>query len=351
MIAIGIGGALTLRPHSDRSGGGVSVSPSSDPTTVPRPKGPPRYTIDVLVLEDASHGPELCIYPTADAAGRGSECGPRVADWDWAKVPSPSHAEQSTFAWYRLVGTYDGKVFTPTEPPVKIAEPRPQVAKRPTPCPAPPGGWHETNPAHLGLTDFQALQHLANRAPDFAGMWVSSTLASGPTADFQHGFVTVVAFTGDLARHRQEIAAAWGGPVCVVQHRHSHAELQAAVQHVLTALDHKELDLQDIMIGPDEVDDVVNLQVVAATPATQREIRPAVRHRPGQGVESDDARSLISRRQPVGVACRRAMIPYVNQSAAADQGPRLLAIYDRAAPAGVRLPREPGARPRPSPRT
>jgi hypothetical protein len=272
VIAIGIGGALTLRTDSDRSPVGVSVSPSTDPTTVPRPIGPQRYRIDALVVQDVSHGPELCIYPTAFVAGRGSDCGPRVANWDWAKVPSPSHAEQSTFGWYRLVGTYDGTVFTPTQAPVKTVEPRTEVPKVAAPCPTPAGGWRETNRSRLGLSDFQALQDGAHGAPDFAGMWMSSTRASGPTDDFQHGYVTVVAFTGDIARHRQELADLWGGPICVVQHPHSYAGLQTVVQHVLAALDHKELGVQDIMIGPDEVNDVVTLQVVAATPATQRAI-------------------------------------------------------------------------------
>jgi hypothetical protein len=146
------------------------------------------------------------------------------------------------------------------------------VVKRAAPCATPPRGWHETDPSHVGLTDFQALQDLAHRAPDYAGMWVSSTLASGSTYDFQHGFVTVVAFTSDLARHRQELAAVWGGPVCVVQHRHSYTELQAVVQRINDAIDRKKLAVQGLSIGPDEVNDVVDLQVVAATAATQGEI-------------------------------------------------------------------------------
>ncbi len=274
VITIGIGGALTLRTRPNPTVG-VNVTPRTAAPTVSASTGPQRYTIVARVEQDATHGPELCILPTATAGTTrdSSDCaGPKLAHWDWTRVPSPSHASGSTFGWYRLVGTYNGNVFTVTETPVKAAAPRNRTPAFPAPCPTPPGGWHATSSGHLGLVDFQALQALAQGAPDFAGIWMSTTSSSAPVNDFQHTQVTVVAFTGDIPRHRLELAAVWGGPICVVQHRHSYAVLQAVVQRINEAVDHKQLAVQELSIGPDEVDGVVDLQLVAATPATQREI-------------------------------------------------------------------------------
>jgi hypothetical protein len=249
----------------------VHVSPS---TSAVGPAGatPQRYQIDARVQQDHAHGPELCIYAVAGAATRdSSDCaGPAITNWDWNQAPDPQRASGTTSGQYRLVGTYDGKAFTLTQPPVAGHEQRPTVKDEPAPCPTPSGGWHSTNPNRHGLTDFQALQGATQRAPDIAGMWMSSTAGSGPPDDFQHNRVTVVAYTGNLEAHRAELAALWGGPVCVVERAHSYAQLQATT--TLINEQEKQLGLQVLADGPDEVANVVRLQVVAATDATQQAI-------------------------------------------------------------------------------
>lgn len=139
----------------------------------------------------------------------------------------------------------------------------------PAPCPAPPGGWHATNTSRIGFGDFQAFQDAAQGAPDFTGLWVSDTSSSAPVNDFQHTQVTIVGFTGNIAVHEQQLAALWGGPVCVVQQPHTYAELQGMTTLLVNA---KDLGVQFISAGPYEVDNVVRFEVVAATPETQRDI-------------------------------------------------------------------------------
>jgi hypothetical protein len=247
------------------------VSPSTKPVA-PTKAGPQRYEIDARVAQDRTHGPELCIDVVARAVTPdSSDCaGPRITNWDWTKAPAPQRANGTTSGLYHLVGTYDGRVFTLTEPPVVGHEPRPTVENEPAPCPTPAGGWHATDTTHIGLGDFQALQAAAQGAPDFAGIWMSSTSASAPVNDFQHSQVTVVAYTGNVALHRTELAALWGGPTCLVQRPHSYAELQATSTRLLD--EQKQLGLQIQSVGPDEVDNAVRVEVIAATDATQRAI-------------------------------------------------------------------------------
>jgi hypothetical protein len=263
-----------LNSHQSNSAVGVRVSPSTKPVR-PANAGPQRYEIDARVEQDSTHGPELCIYAIAGAATRNSsDCaGPRITNWDWSQAPPKTRTRdtiQSISGVYHLVGTYDGTAFTLTQPPVPGHEPRPTVKSEPAPCPTPPGGWQSTDPARHGLTEFQALQDAAQGAPDFAGMWSSSTVGTGPSNDFQHNHVTVVAYTGNLDAHRAQLAALWGGPLCVVQHAHTYGELQATMTRINN--DPGQLGLQILGDGPDEVHDVIDLQVVAATDATQRAI-------------------------------------------------------------------------------
>jgi hypothetical protein len=261
------------QPNDSTKVAAVRVSPSTQPVGPVR-EVPQRYQIDARVEEDHAHGPELCIYLGAGTVTRGSsDCaGPAIPNWDWAEAPDPQRAGGTTSGVYHLVGTYDGKAFTLTQPPRPGQEPRPTVEDEPAPCPTPSGGWQSTNPARHGLTDFQALQAAAQGASDFAGIWGSSTVGSGPGNDFEGNHVTVVAYTGNLAAHRAELAALWGGPLCVVQRAHSRVELQAVIDGINAANEHKDLGVELLTVGADDVTNVVDLQVVAATDATQRAI-------------------------------------------------------------------------------
>ena len=235
-IAIGGASAWTLSNNSHKPAVAVRVAPttSTNPSTFPGTRsGAPRYRVDATVEQDAKHPATLCVLPTADIARRDPfDCGgPRITNWDWNLAPNAKHVGDFYSGRYRVVGTYDGKVLTLTEPPVAAATPRPldhPTAPAPsTPCPTPPGGWTTTNPSRISFADYQAVTNAAQGAPDYAGMWLDPTTEppGSPVNDFTKSEVIDFAFTGNLAEHQAQLAAIWGGPICIVQHQHSYAEL------------------------------------------------------------------------------------------------------------------------------
>ena len=72
--------------------------------------------------------------------------GPPIVGWDWASVPGERTHRGVTHGTYVVVGTYDGKRFTPTRPattPKAYDGPRvvlPDVPQTGSPCPVPEGG-------------------------------------------------------------------------------------------------------------------------------------------------------------------------------------------------------------------
>jgi hypothetical protein len=231
-----------------------------------------RYEYDGRVAQTAHHSVELCIYATTAIGGPDADdcAGPLVAGWTSSKTSGD----------FDLVGTYDGKVFTLTEPP-RASGPISPGAGRPTidsPCETPSGGWQPSNPALVTLQAYEAVMDAARTAPDFAGLWMGPNAFAGGVTDLSHSVINV-AYTGNLDAHRLTLAALWGGPICVVQHPRSYAELQRVSQELLGTAG-KQMGLQLLSVGPDDVNDIVHAEVVAATAATRR----AVDARFGRGV-------------------------------------------------------------------
>ncbi len=255
----------------------LAVSDAGEYLVVERPPLPTgttaqqRYAVDAMVLEDRQHGPELCIYPTATVVtpSSGPGCGgPPVVGWDWSKAPGPQRAEGTTYGKYHLVGTYDGAAFTLTQPPTAYSKSSaPPLPDFTTPCPTPAGGWRIADPSRVrSLDNFNALQSAAQSSPDYAGMWNDSKT---PTKSAIAGFGIVnVAFTGRVDAHRLQLAALWGGPLCVVQRPHAYSRLET-IRDELSGADGQKLGLQIISVGPNDAADTVDAQVIAATPATQ----------------------------------------------------------------------------------
>lgn len=81
----------------------------------------PRYHGSLTVLESSTHGPELCgfILESFPPQGRGVP----VQGWDWTAVDGAESASGTTWGTWHLTGTFDGEVFTLTEPPGPSVEP------------------------------------------------------------------------------------------------------------------------------------------------------------------------------------------------------------------------------------
>jgi hypothetical protein len=85
--------------------------------TAGRAPGPVRYQADATVLENAQHGPELCLAGVLTSLP--PQCGGvPVANWKWSAVAGVESRGGVTWAdQVRVVGTFDGARFTLTEPP------------------------------------------------------------------------------------------------------------------------------------------------------------------------------------------------------------------------------------------
>jgi hypothetical protein len=92
-------------------------------------------------------------------------------------------------------------------------------------CPEPAGGWTTSDPDRTRSSDVSALEaHLAAQ-DDLARVWWDTDAAPGRG-------VLNVAFTGDLDRHRAELAEIWGGPLCVSTGTRRLADLRSAARRM-----------------------------------------------------------------------------------------------------------------------
>jgi hypothetical protein len=169
----------------------------------------------------------LCLGMTLDSLP--PQCGDvPISNWDWEEVPGEETMSGTTWGRYHVVGTYDEESFTVIEtgPP----QPGPPDDGDPidTPCPEPAGGWKASDPGRTTEADRQAATRAAEAEPDFAGLWVDYIEDFDPDATEDpgtEGMILNVAFTGDIQRHTAEIGELWGGPLCVVEHSRTEAEL------------------------------------------------------------------------------------------------------------------------------
>ena len=187
-----------------------------------------QYEASGLVLDKEGVGPRLCL--DGVFLSNPPQCGgiPLVG-WDWAKAKGETTLRGTTWGEYRVVGTYDGKRLTPTEPPGPPRYRKGYQSTFDTPCREPTGGWARPDPMKTTQADLIKVNEAAQKVPDFAGLWLTNIVPLPPKADHQDlkEVVVNVTFTGDLARRRAELRKVWGGVLCVAQQKHSLAELMA----------------------------------------------------------------------------------------------------------------------------
>jgi hypothetical protein len=213
------------------------VDDAPPPPTVPAPDREQLYEADGIVLEDSSHGPELCL--GGIALSLPPQCGGvPLAGWDWEAVDGEQSESGTTWGEFHLVGTYDDGALTVTE--VGPAEPDAvdaatgTVRSFATPCPEPGGGWPAVEPGVMSDESFAAGAGIAQARPDHVALWVDYPGLTPEEVDqaMVEGTPVVkvmnVVVTGDVAETEEAIREAWLGPVCVVQHEGpTQKELQA----------------------------------------------------------------------------------------------------------------------------
>ena len=220
---------------------------------------------------DSGAGPELCAGGIETSLP--PQCGgPAIVGWDWSTVEGETTVQTTTWGEYHLVGTYDGRTFTLTEPAIAPAPPvRPAPIDFSTPCPEPPGGWQVLNADKVALDDYTAFGSLAQSPPDFAGMWVDASTNHNGVDGVPSNQVFNVAYTGELDRHRAELAAAWGGPICVIQRPRTEGSLRATVDD-LSGAGGRELGLEVLSAGVDDLNNRVTAQVMVIDGATAQRV-------------------------------------------------------------------------------
>ena len=156
-------------------GGSTGATDDAPPPTVPAPDPERLYEADGIVLEDASHGPELCLGGVALSLP--PQCGGvPLANWDWGAVSGAQSGSGTTWGEYHVVGTYDGGVLTVTEvgaaDPDRLDSGTGTIRSFATPCPEPAGGWPVAEYDLAADEEFAAGAGIAQARPDHVALWV-----------------------------------------------------------------------------------------------------------------------------------------------------------------------------------
>jgi hypothetical protein len=251
--------------------GGVGNPPNRPPPQA-EPDGEGRYEATAIVLESEEHGPMLCLGMILDSLP--IQCGDvPISSWNWDEVDGENRRSGTTWGRYHVVGTYDGESFSVIETGPPQTQPDDVGDPIDTPCPEPEGGWAAPDPGRTTEADRQAASKAVGAEPDFAGLWVDYVDEFDPDAPEDpgtEGMILNVAFTGDIERHRAEIGRVWGGPLCVVQHARTEAELRRIQKDLEPSAD--EIGIQVLWSSTAVVENVVEVGVVAIDPQTRAEL-------------------------------------------------------------------------------
>lgn len=249
---------------------------TTNTASAPGPEEVQRYTVTTMVLESPDHGPQLCLGGVLESYP--PQCGgPDVVGFDWADVDDEESARGTTWGNYALTGTWDDDALTLTEPPAppEPVEPDHSVDPFASPCDPPAGGWAVVEPSTATEDGMQAAIEYARAQPEHAGVWLDSLSNVAEERPFDAADIVLNArFTGDLARHDEQMSQLWGGPLCVTVADRPLAELRAVQRRV-----HDDLDA--ITSGTDEVTGAVTVTV----PVADEQLRSRVRAEYGDFVE------------------------------------------------------------------
>ena len=196
-----------------------------------------------LVLENGSHGPQLCL--GAIATSLPPQCGgPDIANWNWATVSGETSVSGTTEGSYVLIGHFDrvANVFTLTRPAVPSAQYQgPPVGLEPetvdlgTPCVAPAGGWGVVDPAKATEASLERTSARAARMAGYADLWLDQSRSTSPGTNDPTRLILNVAFTRDLKARERELRKTWGGALCVTKAPRTQDEIRRIQDQVTKA--------------------------------------------------------------------------------------------------------------------
>ena len=230
-----------------------------------------------FVLQDGSHGPQLCV--GAVATSLPPQCGgPDLIGFDFSSLPAGSHESvlQSRYGSFVVTGVPQGGAIRltaparPAGPEERPGAPEPSFA---TPCPEPAGGWRPLDAARTTEEALQAASARAEAVPGYALLWIDQPaptpeeLAAGAGNDPLR-YVLNVSTTGDLAEMESAVRAVWGGASCISAAAHSAVELTSARD----ALDGPDVGLALLDLQLDPLAGQVTATALLAREADQRRL-------------------------------------------------------------------------------
>jgi hypothetical protein len=203
VLTLAIAGCGAEPPFGSRGDGGP-----------PAPEPAPLFEVSATVLEDAGHGPMLCL--GAMLASLPPQCGDvPIANWDWDDVGGEERNGDTIFGGYHLVGRYDGEEFfvTDTGPHDASSQPEePAYVHTGSPCHEPASGWETSE--QWTQNDVGPANLFAASQPEYVASWV--THLKPDQLEFSPVVLNVV-FAENAERHKRELRARWAGPLCVVE--------------------------------------------------------------------------------------------------------------------------------------
>lgn len=242
----------------------VGCAGSGSGPSAPAVAGGDVYEADVTVLEAPGKPAMLCWNV---ATSLPPQCGDiPTADWSWDAVEGEERAAGTTWGRYHVVGRYDGQVFTVLEAGAPQAGGSPEGDAITSPCTEPAGGWPLADASRAEASHIDAVGQRARAAPDHAGFWLVYLDGAPGEGSVAPGRILLnAAFTGDLERHRAELAEVWGGPLCVVEHERTIAELETIQQDLLVRAE----ELRMLSSAGDEVRNRIVVDVIFADAKAQ----------------------------------------------------------------------------------
>jgi hypothetical protein len=111
-------------------------------------------------------------------------------------------------------------------------------------------------------SDLYRLFSFVSSQPDNAGSWIDQSINPTPDNDPAREIV-VAAFTSNISSHEADLRTRWGGPLCVVEHPRSLAQLNK-IEAELLAPAAKAGGVDVLAGGPDVVRDAVTADVLLA---------------------------------------------------------------------------------------
>lgn len=251
-------GACALAGCGGQSAVPLGGAPEESPSV-------PRWQVDATMLQTASQPLTAC-YSTLDSLPPAGCSGAIVVGASANRIPGATKYPNGTITTpvMHLVGTYKDGRLTLTEPPTSSAPvaPPPTKPNPPVSCPVPAGGWPLDRANEAG---FSRVAAYVNTQPD----------GGSPRIDRSQRIMTAP-FTGDLERHRRELAAVYDGPVCVELARASQRDLAALGKQVSDEVKQKGYGLLSVRSG-----NAFGTAVITVVAASDRDREAIAQEHPG----------------------------------------------------------------------